>query len=291
MSSIALPSDLPMKIALTGASGFVGRALTERLRKAGHTVQPVSTRTAPTPETLAGCDAVVHLAGEPVAQRWTARTRNKILSSRVEGTRALVNAMRTRPPQVLISASAVGYYGSRGDEILTEATPPADDFLGKVATAWEHEAQTAESLGVRVARLRIGVVLGPGGGALARMVLPFRLGVGGRIGSGRQWMSWIHLDDLTALIAFLLKESTVRGAFNAVSPHPVTNREFTQALARAVHRPAIFPVPAFALKLLFGEMASVILASQRAIPDAATRASFTFEYPDIFGALAQILAS
>jgi uncharacterized protein (TIGR01777 family) len=279
-----------MNIAITGASGFVGRALAERLRKAGHSIQPVSTRATPTPEALAGCDAVVHLAGEPVAQRWTDNARDKIRSSRVEGTRALVNAMRARPPQVLISASAVGYYGSRDDQILTEATPPADDFLGQIATAWEHEAQAAESLGVRVARLRIGVVLGPGGGALAQMVTPFRLGVGGRIGNGRQWMSWIHLDDLTALIAFLLKESTVRGAFNAVSPHPVTNREFTQALARALHRPAIFPVPAFALRLMFGEMASVILASQRAIPDAATRAGFTFEYPDVFGALAEIFA-
>jgi len=184
----------------------------------------------------------------------------------------------------------VGYYGSRGDEILTEAASPSDDFLGKIAIAWEREALAAESLGVRVARLRTGMVLGPGGGALERLVPPFRMGVGGRIGSGRQWVSWIHLDDLTALIAFLLKESTVRGAFNAVSPHPVTNREFTRALARAVNRPAILPVPGFALKLLFGEMASVIRASQRAIPDAAIRAGFTFDYPDIFGALAQILA-
>jgi uncharacterized protein (TIGR01777 family) len=279
-----------MNIALTGASGFVGRALTERLAKAGHIVQPVSTRSAPTSDALAGCDAVIHLAGEPIAQRWTADVREKILTSRVEGTHKLVDAMRTRPPQVLISASAVGYYGSRGDEILTEAASPSDDFLGKIAIAWEREALAAESLGVRVARLRTGMVLGPGGGALERLVPPFRMGVGGRIGSGRQWVSWIHLDDLTALIAFLLKESTVRGAFNAVSPHPVTNREFTRALARAVNRPAILPVPGFALKLLFGEMASVIRASQRAIPDAAIRAGFTFDYPDIFGALAQILA-
>jgi len=240
-----------MNIALTGASGFVGRALTERLAKAGHIVQPVSTRSAPTSDALAGCDAVIHLAGEPIAQRWTADVREKILTSRVEGTHKLVDAMRTRPPQVLISASAVGYYGSRGDEILTEAASPSDDFLGKIAIAWEREALAAESLGVRVARLRTGMVLGPGGGALERLVPPFRMGVGGRIGSGRQWVSWIHLDDLTALIAFLLKESTVRGAFNAVSPHPVTNREFTRALARAVNRPAILPVPGFALKLLF----------------------------------------
>ncbi len=269
----------------------MGRAVTERLQKAGHSVQPVSTRVPLKSDALAGCDAVINLAGEPVAQRWTSGAREKIVSSRVDGTRALVDAMRARPPRVLISASAVGYYGSRGDQILTESAPPADDFLGQVAVAWEHEAQTAESLGVRVARLRIGMVVGPGGGALARMVPPFRFGVGGRLSNGHQWVSWIHLDDLTALIAFLLKESTVRGVFNAVSPHPVTNREFTRALARAVHRPAIFPVPAFALRLLFGEMASVILASQRAIPDAATRAGFTFEYPDVFAALAQILAT
>jgi uncharacterized protein len=235
-------------------------------------------------------NAVINLAGEPVAQRWTEAARDKILRSRVEGTRALVAGMRAQPPQVLISASAVGYYGSRGDEILTESTPPADDFLGRVAAAWEQEAQAAESLGVRVARIRIGVVLGQNGGALSKMLLPFRLGVGGRLGNGKQWTSWIHIEDLVALIVFLMKESTVRGVFNATSPFPVTNREFTRALAEAVHRPAIIPVPAFALKLMFGEMSQVLLASQRAIPDAAQRAGFVFEHPDIFAALADIVA-
>src|SRR5262249_35118278 len=154
-------------------------------------------------------------------------------------------AMRPRPPQVLISASAVGYYGSRGDETLTEAAPAGTDFLGQVAAAWEREAEAAEPLGGRVVRLRTGMVLGRGG-ALARMLLPFRLGLGGRLGNGHQWLSWIHLDDLIRLVTFLLRESTVRGAFNIVSPHPVTNAEFTRALARAVRRPAILPVPAFA---------------------------------------------
>jgi uncharacterized protein (TIGR01777 family) len=196
--------------------------------------------------------------------------------------------MRAHPPQVLISASAVGYYGSRGDQVLTESEPPADDFLGRVAAAWEAEAQAAEPLGVRVARIRIGVVLGTGGGALARMLPPFRLGVGGRLGSGQQWMSWIHIADLVALVAFLMKESTVRGAFNATSPFPVTNREFTQALADAVRRPAILPVPAFALRLMFGEMSQVLLASQRAFPDAAQRAGFVFQHPDIYATLAQL---
>jgi uncharacterized protein (TIGR01777 family) len=278
-----------MNVAITGASGFIGRAVAENLQSSGHIVRAVSLRGALKTDALAGVNAVVHLAGEPVAQRWTAHTRDRILRSRVEGTRALVAAMGGNPPQVLISASAVGYYGSRGDEILIESAPPADDFLGRVAAAWEEEAQAAEPLGVRVARVRIGMVLGKNGGALARMLPPFRMGVGGRLGNGRQWMSWIHIDDLIALIAFLMKESTVRGVFNATSPYPVTNREFTRALAEALHRPAILPVPAFALRFVFGEMASVLLASQRAVPDAAQRAGFVFENPDIFAALAQIV--
>jgi len=278
-----------MNVALTGASGFIGRAVAEYLQRSGHSVRAVSLRGVLPPDALAGSNAVIHLAGEPVAQRWTAAARDKILRSRVEGTRAVVAAMRAQPPQVLISASAVGYYGSRGDEVLTESAQPADDFLGHVAAAWEEEARAAEPLGVRVARLRIGVVLGPNGGALARMLLPFRLGVGGRLGSGRQWMSWIHIEDLVALIAFLMRESTVRGVFNATSPFPVTNREFTRALAEAVHRPAILPVPAFVLKWMLGEMSDVLLASQRAFPDAAQRAGFVFEHPDIFASLAQIV--
>jgi uncharacterized protein len=173
-----------MNVVVTGASGFIGREVSRRLTAAGHAVRPLSLRGALSPDSLAGVNAVINLAGEPVAQRWTEAARDKILRSRVEGTRALVAGMRAQPPQVLISASAVGYYGSRGDEILTESTPPADDFLGRVAAAWEQEAQAAESLGVRVARIRIGVVLGQNGGALSKMLLPFRLGVGGRLGTG-----------------------------------------------------------------------------------------------------------
>lgn len=278
-----------MKVAITGASGFIGRAVASRLRSQGHDVHAVSVRTAPSLDSLKGCQAVVHLAGEPIAQRWTEETRKRILESRVEGTRTLVAAMRANPPQVLVSASAVGYYGSRGDEILTESSPPGTDFAAEVATAWEREAQTAEELGTRVVRLRIGMVLGPGGGALKKMTLPFRLGLGGPIAGGHHWMPWIHLDDLIALVSFMLKESTVRGVFNATSPHPVTNLEFTRALGQAVNMPAMVPMPAFALKLLLGQMAELLLASQRVVPEATLNTGFTFQYPDVFGALKLIL--
>ncbi len=198
--------------------------------------------------------------------------------------------LRAHPPNVLVSASGIGYYGSCGDKILTEQCPQGIDFLGEVASAWEREAREAEKLGTRVICLRIGTVLGPGGGALHKMLLPFRLGLGGRLGSGTQWMSWIHLEDLCALIHFALPESTLRGVFNAVSPHPVTNEDFTRALARALHRPAFLPVPAFALRLLFGQMSEILLGSQRAVPEAATAAGFEFGYPEIGAALIQILS-
>lgn len=280
-----------MKIAITGASGFIGRALSNRLRSGGHSVTAVSLRAAPGAESFPVCDAVVHLAGEPVAQRWTRAARERIRGSRIQGTRALVAAMRDRPPPVLISASAVGYYGSRGDELLTEEAAPGVDFLGAVAASWEREARAAETFGVRVVTPRIGVVLGRGGGALDRMTLPFRLGIGGRLGSGEQWMSWIHLDDLTALLEFAIATPSLRGPLNAVAPRPVTNAGFTRELARALQRPAIFPVPAFALKLLFGEMSQVLLGSQRVIPEAALRAGFRFRYSDVGPALAAALGS
>lgn len=279
-----------MNIAVTGASGFIGRHAMELLQARGHAARPISLRSAPSPDQLAGCDAVVHLAGEPVAQRWSASAKRRILDSRVEGTRALLAALREHPPNVLVSASGIGYYGSCGDRILTEQSPPASDFLGRVAAAWEHEAQEAEKLGVRVVRLRIGAVMGAGGGALGKMLLPFRLGLGGRLGAGTQWMSWIHLDDLVAMILFALRESTLRGVLNATLPHPVTNAGFTRALAHALHRPAVIPVPAFALRLLLGEMSEILLGSQRAIPEAALRAGFEFRYPEIGAALIQILS-
>ena len=280
-----------MKVAITGASGFVGRALAERLHASGHSVTAISLRSQLSPEAFAGCQAVVNLAGEPVAQRWTAAARERISTSRIEGTRSVVAALRQHPPAVLVSASAVGYYGPRGDEILTEDSPPSSDFLGPVAVAWEREAQTAEEFGVRVVIPRIGVVLGPGGGALAKMLLPFRLGVGGRLGSGQQWMSWIALDDLVSLIEFAIEDTAVRGPVNAVAPNPVTNSDFTRALAAALHRPAILPVPAFALKVLFGEMSEVLLRGQRVIPQAALRAGFKFHFADLGQALREAISA
>jgi uncharacterized protein (TIGR01777 family) len=192
---------------------------------------------------------------------------------------------------VLISASAIGYYGSRRDEILTEESPPGSDFLGQVAVAWEQEARAAEEFGVRVVTPRIGVVLGSEGGALPKMALPFRFGVGGRLGDGKQWTSWVHLNDLVALVEFLIATNAVLGAVNAVAPNPVTNADFTRELATALHRPAIFPVPAAALKLLLGEMSQVVLASQRVIPEAALRAGFHFRFTEVGDALRQIFAA
>jgi len=280
-----------MDIAITGATGFIGRAVATRLQRDGQTVRPVSMRTPPRPELFENCDAVIHLAGEPVAQRWTAAIRERIRVSRVDGTRSLVTALSglAKLPRLLISASAVGYYSSRGDEILTESSAPSDDFLGKLAVEWEREAKRAEEFGVRVVILRIAVVLGRDGGALKRMLVPFRLGVGGKIGSGNQWMSWIHRDDLAELVSFALATPDLRGAVNTAAPNPVTNIEFTQELAHAIHRPAIFPVPRLALNLLYGEMASVIYASQRMVPDAACRAGFQFRYSSIRTALNEIL--
>jgi len=278
-----------MKVAITGASGFVGRALSERLRASSHSVIAVSLRTQPPAEVFAGCQAVVNLAGEPVAQRWTAAARERISNSRIQSTRSLLAALRQHPPAVLVSASAVGFYGSRGDEILTEDSPPSSDFLGQLALHWEQEARAAEQFGVRVVTPRIGVVLGRGG-ALAKMLLPFRMGVGGRLGSGQQWMSWIALDDLVSLIEFAIDEAAFSGPVNAVAPNPVTNADFTRELAAALHRPAILPVPAFALKILFGEMSQVLLGGQRVIPQAALHAGFQFQFSDLGQALRKAIA-
>jgi hypothetical protein len=295
-----------VRITVTGASGFIGRRLVERLQAGAHAVSVLGRKPAgtlpfffweaggenrPPEESLREADAVVHLAGEPVAQRWTPEAKRRIRLSRVAGTRRLVEALAALPrrPTVLICASAIGFYGARGEEILTEASPPGAGFLAEVCAGWEQAAAAAEALGLRVVRLRIGMVLGPDGGALARMLPPFKLGLGGRLGDGRQWMSWIHRDDLVELIRFAVEEPVLAGAVNAVAPAPVTNAEFTRRLAAALHRPALFPVPAVALRALFGEMASVVLDSQRVAPAAAQAAGFAFRYPELGSALRHLL--
>ena len=299
-----------MNITLTGATGFIGNRLVHELLQAGHSIHALgrkrnaglpravsfsewrSTEAEPPSESLATADAIVHLAGEPVAQRWTPEVKERIRSSRVDGTRNLVTALakQSHHPHVLICASAIGYYGSRGDEVLTETSTPGRDFLAQVVIDWEQAARQADALGIRVVPLRFGVVLGKDGGALAKMLPPFRLGLGGRLASGQQWMSWIHVDDVIGLIRFSLDNSAARGPMNATSLRPVTNAEFTQELASALHRPAIFPVPRFALNLLFGEMAEVLLGSQRVIPQAAQTAGFRFQYPELKPALVRLLS-
>jgi uncharacterized protein (TIGR01777 family) len=297
-----------VKIAISGASGLIGRRLLKVLGREGHALHVLSRhagtnlpagvrlsvwnpgKVEPPAEALGDADVVIHLAGENVAQRWTAESKRRIRESRVAGTRSLVEALRELPrrPAALICASAVGYYGSRGDEVLTEASGPGAGFLPDVCTAWESEAQAAEGAGMRVARVRIGVVLDPRGGALARMLPPFRMGVGGRLGDGRQWMSWIHLEDLAEIFRFAV-ENPVGGPLNAVAPEPLTNADFTRELARAVRRPALLPVPKLALRLLFGDMSDVLLASQRVLPKAARAAGFQFRYPQLGPALADLL--
>ena len=297
-----------MRIAITGASGLIGRRLLKNLAAAGHSLHVLSrhagtnlppgvrlsvwdaSRGEPPADSLQDVDAVIHLAGEPVAQRWNAHARQAIRQSRVTGTRNLVQALAKLPkkPEVLVCASAVGYYGSRGDEILNESSSPGADYLAQICVDWEQEAQAAEASGIRVVRVRTGLVLDARGGALPRMLPPFRMGVGGKLGSGKHWMSWIHLEDLAALFQFALA-NPVSGPLNGVAPNPVINAGFTRALAAAVHRPAIFPVPPFALRLLFGEMSQILLSSQRALPQAAEAAGFRFRYPELAPALADVL--
>jgi uncharacterized protein (TIGR01777 family) len=272
-------------VAITGASGMIGQRLTQCLRDAGHTPVAIPRGSAP-PE----CDALVNLAGEQIAQRWTAAAKKRIYDSRVEGPRRLVTALaaRSQRPQVLVSASGIGVFGERGDEILTESSAPGSGFMAKLALDWEAAARLAEPLGIRVVCLRFSMVLGQGG-ALAKLLPLFRLGVGGRLSSGRQWMSWVHIDDVVSLILFVIENTALHGSLNATSPKPVTNSEFTRRLAAAVRRPAIFPVPALALSLVFGEMSKVLLESQRAIPAAAQAADFKFQYPDLSDAFADLL--
>lgn len=297
-----------MNVTITGASGTIGRRLVKAVGAANHSVgvlarhvrtdMPAGVRVwewdavkgPPPPESLADADAVIHLAGEPVSQRWTAAAKDRIRDSRVQGTHHLVEGLAALPrrPSVLISASAVGYYGSRGDEVLTEHAPAGTGFLSEVCQAWEAEADRACALGIRVVKIRTGVVLAKKGGALGKMLPLFRAYLGGTAGSGRQWMSWIHQDDLTALMVHALVHP-MAGAVNATAPHPATNAEFTRALAAALGRPAMLPVPGVVLRVLLGEMSEVLLASQRVLPEAARRAGFAFRYPELDHALKNLL--
>ena len=300
-----------MKALVTGATGFVGPRLlrlleqpvvlsrnAERARRAlGSLAGPIfrwdPLQGPPPAEAFEGVDVVLHLAGESVAEgRWTAAQKAKIRDSRVLGTRHLVQGLaRTEPrPRVLVSASAVGYYGDRGDQELTESSAPAHDFLADVCVAWEEEARAAEQHGVRVVTARTGIVLGAGGGALGKMLTPFKLGAGGTLGNGRQWMPWIHVADLARLYVHAAESAAVRGPMNAVAPQPVRNSEFTKALARQLHRPAFMPAPYIGLRILFGEFAQVLFASQRVLPQVALDTGFTFQYPDIAAALREILS-
>ncbi len=293
-----------MIVGVTGAGGFIGRAAVRALASAGHTVVPLvragsamqgipwhPNRPAPLPG-LDRLDAALHLAGEPVAPgRWTAPRRARIRGSRVDGTRHLCAALAAlpHPPRVLLCASATGYYGNRGDEWLTETSAPGEGFLAGICRDWEDAAVTSVPAGVRVVRLRFGMVLGPDGGALGPMRRIFRLGLGGPLGSGRAWVPWIGRDDVCAAIRRLLEDESLEGPFNLAAPHPVRQRDFARALGRALRRPAILPVPRLALRVLLGRMADeVLLASARVRPAALEAAGFAFASPTLDACLAGI---
>jgi uncharacterized protein (TIGR01777 family) len=300
-----------MRVTVTGGTGFLGSRLVRHAIQLGWQVN-LLTRTlrsglpdGATPfvwdsqredapiDSLIDADMVVNLVGEPIAQRWSPEIKRRIRDSRLESTRNLLKtiARMEKRPELLVSASAVGYYGSRGNEVLDEDSTSGKGFLAELARDWEAEALGAEALGLRVLRIRIGIVLGPEGGAMARMLPPFRSGLGGPLGTGDQWMSWIHVDDLIAMIQFAAQNPHVRGVWNGVAPNPVTNREFSDTLARILKRPAIFRVPEFALKLLFGEGTEAVLASQRVRPLAPEAAGFRYQYAGLHAALRQLLRS
>jgi uncharacterized protein (TIGR01777 family) len=298
-----------LKVAVTGATGTIGRALVRALRDRGDEVVVLSRNPAKAREALGGdveahewadplsqpapteafadTDAVVHLAGEPVDQRWSDDAKKRIRESRELGTRNLVAGMKSAGPRLktLVSASASGYYGPHGDEPVDEQTPPGKDFLADVVVRWEREARAAEDLGLRVATMRTGIVLSPDGGALGRMLTPFKLGVGGPIGGGRQYMPWIHVDDVAGGYLFALDSDEATGPINLSAPEPVTNKEFSKALGRALKRPALLPVPALALKLLYREMATIVLTGVRMVPARLEQLGYEWRQPELDAAL------
>ena len=298
-----------MKILISGGTGFIGGALVEALLKRGDNLF-VLTRSKKissenrlryviwNPEDekaviseLDGAHAVINLAGELIAKRWTGKQKEKIIKSRVNATRMIGQSIKQAmiKPQVFINASAIGYYGPCGNEALSEETLAGSGFLAETCKAWEANAVRVEDYNVRVVRLRIGIVLGKEGGALPKMLLPFQMGFGGWLGHGNQWFSWIHRDDLVRLIIFCLDQEQMKGAVNAVSPLPVTNKAFSMVLAQVLSRPCLLPVPAFALKLLMGEMSEMLLTGQRVIPKKADEGGFSYQFPEIRSALENIL--
>lgn len=288
-----------MKVLITGASGLVGTALQLSFAEKGYEML-LASRSEPKaaneiqwtvegrfaePERLEGIDAVVHLAGESVSGlRWTDEKKKAIRDSRVMGTRSIVEALSklNLRPKVLVSASAIGFYGERGDEEMTETSPPGDNFLAGVCKEWETESRRAEDAGIRTVLLRTGIVLSKDGGALSTMLLPFKMGVGGVVGSGRQWMSWISLVDEVAIINYCIENESIRGAVNAVAPNPVTNAEFTKTLGEVLYRPTFLPLPEFAVSMIFGEMGdALLLASTKVLPKRLEDAGFEFKYPNL----------
>lgn len=301
-----------MRVVITGGSGLIGSGVARDLGEAGHEVVVLTRNPAkagPLPANtravqwdgrtsegwaslLDGDTGIVHLAGESIADgRWTAERKRRIRDSRVESGRAVLEAIRRAEdkPRVLLQGSAVGYYGPRGDEVVTEHHPPGDDFLARVCVEWEASTAEAEALGVRRALLRTGVVLSPKGGALPKMALPFRLGAGGPLGSGRQWFPWIHIADEVGAIRFLLEREDASGPFNLAAPDPLRNRDFTRELGRALRRPSLFPAPGFALRAVLGEMADMLLNGQRAVPQRLVEAGYVFRYPEAGPALRDLL--
>jgi len=290
-----------MRVLLTGASGFIGSHLSKRLRSAGHEVLPVGRRQVPggydwsdvnLAQGVQQADAVIHLAGENLFdKRWTRRQKEILRSSRTGPTTKLARLIAARKPSCFISASAVGYYGDSLEARFTESAPRGGGFLADLCGEWEAATSPAADAGVRTAITRTGVVLGHGGGALAKMLLPFKLGIGGPIGNGKQWLSWIHIDDLTSLFQFLLEKPDASGPFNATAPQPVTMKTFAASLGRALHRPAIFPVPGPMLKLALGEVADVLLTGQYVEPRRACESGFQFRFAGIDAALRDVVAS
>ncbi|MCG3159876.1 MAG: Epimerase family protein [Acidobacteria bacterium] len=300
-----------MKILITGATGLIGRAVCRALIDDGHRIAILTRRPSsatgltnvsafcweperepPPAEAWDGVDAAIHLAGEPVvAVRWTDERKRRIRDSRVKGTRNLVAGMReaSAQPKVFVSSSAVGFYGDRGDEILNESSKPGSGFLSEVCVEWEAEAARAREFGVRVALMRTGVVLSRSGGALEKMLTPFKLGLGGRLGSGRQWFPWIHIDDIVGILRHALMTPAIDGPINASAPGIVINEEFTRELAAALNRPVFLPVPEIALRILMGEMAGAVMSSQRVFPQLALDTGYRFKYANLKPALESLL--